>query len=111
VRDVHVIAMAYAWRMQGVSYVLSTCGSKKLYISHFEDSFGNVAIKEIICPKLVHLIYDYFPSLMNTTKSNRNFLVLLINDSCDGDVNCQFSLNYQELEAGLGIRHGYFGFL
>jgi hypothetical protein len=48
-----------------VSYLLSTCGStepsEKMYMSYFEDDFGNVGSKEVSRPKLAHLIYDYLP--------------------------------------------------
>jgi hypothetical protein len=58
-------AMAYAWSQRGISYVLSTCGStkpaEKMYMSYFEDDYGNVGSKEINRPELAHLLYDYLP--------------------------------------------------
>ncbi len=45
----------------------STCGStepsENMYMSYFEDDFGNVGSKEVSQPKLAHLIYDYFSLL------------------------------------------------
>jgi hypothetical protein len=65
VSGVRLIALACAWSQRGVSYILSTCGSmepaEKMYMSYFEDDYGNVGSKEINCPKLAHLLYDYLP--------------------------------------------------
>ncbi len=51
ISGVRLIAIAYAWSQQGVSYLLSTCGStepsEKMYMSYFEDDFGNVGSKEV----------------------------------------------------------------
>jgi hypothetical protein len=56
---VKLIAMAYAWSQRGVSCILSTCESTepsdKLYMSYFEDDFGNLGSKEVSCPKLAIL--------------------------------------------------------
>jgi hypothetical protein len=60
-----LLAMVYAWSQRGVSYILSTCGStkpaEKMYMSYFEDDYGNVGSKEMSCPELAHLLYDYLP--------------------------------------------------
>jgi hypothetical protein len=65
VSGINVMAIAYAWSQWGVTYILSTCGStelsEKMYTSYFDDDFGNVACKEIPCPRIVHLLYDYLP--------------------------------------------------
>jgi hypothetical protein len=78
--DVKLIAMAYAWSQRGVSYILSTCGftepSDKLYMSYFEDDFGNIGSKEISRPKLAHLIYDYLPLIDEHNKQHQKILGL-----------------------------------
>jgi hypothetical protein len=54
------MAMAYAWSQRGISYILSTCGStktaEKMYVSYFEDDYGNVGSKEIPRPQLAYLL-------------------------------------------------------
>jgi hypothetical protein len=32
-----------------------------MYTSFFEDSFGNIASKEIPCPRIANLLFDYLP--------------------------------------------------
>ncbi len=80
ISDVNVIAMAYAWSQRGISYILSTCGSTepsdKLYMSYFEDDFGNVGSKEVSRPKLAHLIYDYLPLIDEHNKQRQKILGL-----------------------------------
>ena len=72
--------MAYAWSQRGISYVLSTCGStkpaEKMYMSYFEDDYGNVGSKEINRPELAHLLYDYLPLIDEHNKQRQKNLGL-----------------------------------
>ena len=78
--EVRLIAMAYAWSMYGVTYMLSTCGSttpsEKMYKSYFEDDFGNVNCKEVNCPKLAHFYMTISQSSMNIAHSSKKSLAL-----------------------------------
>jgi hypothetical protein len=51
ISGVKLIAIAYAWSQQGISYILSMCGSteppEKCYMSYFEDDYGNLGSKEV----------------------------------------------------------------
>jgi hypothetical protein len=80
VSGVRLIAVAYAWSQRGVSYILSTCGStepaEKMYMSYFEDDYGNVGSKEISRPKLAHLLYDYLPLIDEHNKQRQKILGL-----------------------------------
>jgi hypothetical protein len=80
VSGVRLIAVAYAWSQRGVSYILSTCGStepaEKMYMSYFEDDYGNVGSKEINRPKLAHLLYDYLPLIDEHNKQRQKILGL-----------------------------------
>ena len=75
-----LIAMAYAWSMKGVSYILSTCRStepdNQLYTSYFEDENGHVAFNEIQRPKLANMIYDHLPIIDEHNKQRQDILGL-----------------------------------
>jgi hypothetical protein len=81
IAGVPLIAMAYAWSQRGISYILSTCGftkpAEKMYMSYFEDDYGNVGSKEINRPELAHLLYDYIPIiyllLMSIINNDKKF--------------------------------------
>jgi hypothetical protein len=49
ISGVPLITMVYAWGQRGVFYILSTCGStkptEKMYMSYFEDDYGNIGSK------------------------------------------------------------------
>jgi hypothetical protein len=80
IAGVRLIAIAYAWSQWGVSYILSTCGSTepsdKLYTSYFEDKFGNVGSKQILRPKISHLLYEYLPLVDEHNKQRQKLLAL-----------------------------------
>jgi hypothetical protein len=80
ISGVKVAAMAYAWSQRGISYILSTRGSiepsDKLYMSYFEDDFGNVSSKDVSHLKLAHLIYDYLPLINEHNKQHQKILGL-----------------------------------
>jgi hypothetical protein len=80
ISGVNVIAMAYAWSQRGVSYISSTCGSTalagKMYMSYFEDNYGNVGSKEISRPELAHLLYNYLPLIDEHNKQRQKILGL-----------------------------------
>ena len=80
ISGVDLIAMAYAWSQRGISYILSTCGSnepaEKMYVSYFEDDYGNVGSKEIRRPELAHLLYDYLPLIDEHNKQRQRILGL-----------------------------------
>jgi hypothetical protein len=80
IAGVPLIAMAYAWSQRGISYILSTCGStkpaEKMYMSYFEDDYGNVGSKEINRPELAHLLYDYLPLIDEHNKQRQKILGL-----------------------------------
>jgi hypothetical protein len=80
ISGVELIAMAYAWSQRGISYILSTCGStapaEKMYLSYFEDDYGNVSSKEISRPELAHLLYDYLPLIDEHNKQRQRILGL-----------------------------------
>lgn len=80
IAGVRLIAIAYAWSQRGVSYILSTCGSTepsdKLYTSYFEDEFGNVGSKQILRPKIAHLLYEYLPLVDEHNKQRQKILAL-----------------------------------
>jgi len=80
VSGIKLMAMAYAWSQRGISYILSTCGSTKtadkLYVSYFEDDYGNVGSKEICRPQLAHLLYNYLPLIDEHNKQRQKILGL-----------------------------------
>ena len=72
--------MAYAWSNRGVSYIVSLCGTmiphEKLYTSRFEDDYGNVTEKELPCPTVAHVLYEFLPLIDEHNKSRQNVLAL-----------------------------------
>jgi hypothetical protein len=80
ISGVDIIALAYAWSQRRISFILSTCGStrpaEKMYMSYFEDDYGNVGSKEISRPELAHLLYDYLPLIDEHNKQRQKILGL-----------------------------------
>jgi hypothetical protein len=47
-----------------------------MYLSYFEDDYGNVGSKEISDPELAHLLYDYLPLIDEHNKQRQEILGL-----------------------------------
>jgi hypothetical protein len=62
---VKLIALAYAWSKNGVSYFISTCGStdpsEYKYEAKYEDDWGNTSIRLLDRPKIADFLYQYLP--------------------------------------------------
>ncbi|KAG7355118.1 hypothetical protein IV203_004474 [Nitzschia inconspicua] len=80
ISGVPLIAVAYAWSQNRVSYFISTCGSTEVspikYESKFEDAWGNTSFKLINRPKLAHFLYEYLPLIDEHNKQRQNILAL-----------------------------------
>jgi hypothetical protein len=80
IAGVKLIAIAYAWSQTGVSYFISTCGattpSPIMYISKFEDEWGNTSFKEINRPEIVRFLYEYLPLIDEHNKQRQSLLGL-----------------------------------
>jgi hypothetical protein len=53
-------AMAYAWSQKGVAYIVSSCGKtiahEQMYISKYENAYGEVKHKELLRPAIAHML-------------------------------------------------------
>ena len=80
IAGVKVIAVAYAWSQKGVSYFISTCGNMEtcdiMYESKYEDDYGQVCIKEIPRPNMLHFYYEYAPLIDEHNKQRQSILGL-----------------------------------
>jgi len=77
ISDVPIFEIAYTWIQRSVSYFISTCGSTEMYetkYSHFEDYWGNVTIKEINRPKILHYVYAFLPLIDDYNKQRQIIL-------------------------------------
>ena len=78
INSVDVMAIAYAWSQNGISYFVSTTGSTDIddekYLSSFEDDFGNCISKELNRPKILHLLYEYLPLIDEHNKQRQSIL-------------------------------------
>jgi hypothetical protein len=45
-------------------------------MSYFEDDFGNVGSKEVKCPELAHIVYDYLHLIDEHNKQRQRILGL-----------------------------------
>lgn len=70
--DVPIMVMACAWSQRGVSHVASTAGSMEFHdekhVSSFENNFGNVVMKEINKPKIIHVLHECLPLIEEHNK-------------------------------------------
>jgi hypothetical protein len=77
---VKLLALAYAWSQNGVSYFLSTCRSTHqssvMYESNFEDEFGNFSSKFLPRPQISHFLYEYLPIIDEHNKQRQSVLGL-----------------------------------
>jgi len=75
-----VLAVCYAWSHSSTTYFLSTCGStnpaKTSYVTHFEDEFGVVGIKQIPQPSIKEWFYDFLPLIDEHNKQRQSLLRL-----------------------------------
>lgn len=73
-------AMAYAWSQKGIAYMVSSCGKtvahEELYISRFEDEFGQVNSKQLPRPAIAHFVYEFLPLIDEHNKARQNGLAL-----------------------------------
>jgi hypothetical protein len=75
ISGIRMMAMSYAWRQKGISYFLLTCGSTEvssvLYLSAFEDEFGNVDYKFLPHPQIDHFTFEYLPLIDENNKQRQ----------------------------------------
>jgi hypothetical protein len=80
ISGVMVLAVCYAWSHSSTTYFLSTCGStnpaKTSYVTHFEDEFGVVGIKQIPQPSIKEWFYDFLPLIDEHNKQRQSLLRL-----------------------------------
>ncbi|KAG7356737.1 transposase IS4 [Nitzschia inconspicua] len=80
ISGVPLIALAYGYSQDGVSYFISTCGSTDVspikHESQFEDAMGHTCLKFINRPKLAHFLYDYLPLIDDHNKQRQDILAL-----------------------------------
>jgi hypothetical protein len=76
IAGVKLMEISYAWSHRGMSYFLSACGSTTpssvVYKSNFEDEFGNVDFKVLVC----HFLYEYLPLIEEHNKQRQSVLRL-----------------------------------
>lgn len=80
IAGVNMFAVAFAWSQKGMAYFLSTCGSTRpapeLYVTNFEDDFGNITFKEIQRPWISYFLYNYLPLIDEHNKMRQDVLGL-----------------------------------
>lgn len=83
IEEVDVFAMADAWAQMGVAYIMSSCGKKTVaheqpYISKYEDEYGDVKYKEMLCLAIahIHMLYEFPPIIDEHNKARQNVLAL-----------------------------------
>ena len=80
ISDVPLFIMVYAWSHQGLSYMVTTCGTTVRhvtdYTSKFEDGYGNTSSKQLPRPAVAHLLYDFLPLIDEHNKTRQNALAL-----------------------------------
>ena len=84
-----LIAMAYAWSQKGEAFMISLCGKMVIleepYLSCYEDDFGNAQEKELPCPTIAHMLYEFLPLIDEHNKACQNALAL---EKCWLTKNC-----------------------
>ena len=77
---VNGIAIAYAWRQKGVSYIVSTCRDTKprkmKFQSNLEDKWGRPMTHAVNQPYICHFLYQYLPLIDEHNKQQQSLLQL-----------------------------------
>jgi hypothetical protein len=80
IAGVDLIAIAYAWSQKGISYFISTCGSTEpsihKYESKYDNEWGELGVREIDRPNVVHFLYEYLPLIDEHNKQRQSILEL-----------------------------------
>lgn len=91
IAEVGIFVMACTWSRKGVAYMVSTHGKmvmqSQLYISQFEDEYGNFQKKELPCPTIDHMLYEFLPQIDECTQACQNIMDL---EKVWLTKNCQF---------------------
>ena len=77
---VDLYVMAYVWSSKGVAYMVSSCGKTVMhvdpYILGFKNEYCNVQEKELSCPTVAHMLYEFLPLIDEHNKAWQNALAL-----------------------------------
>jgi hypothetical protein len=80
ISGVQIMALAYAWSMSSIAYIVSSCGKTVQhtipYTTKFEDTYGEVGSKELPCPAILHTLFEFHPSIDEHNKQQQGVLSL-----------------------------------
>ena len=80
ISGVELFILAYAYSNQGITYMVSSCGTtiahEKAYRGNFTDEYGNVTFKELPRPCVAHFLYELLPLIDNHNKDRQSLLAL-----------------------------------
>ena len=76
---VDLYIMTYAWSSKGVEYMVSSCWKTVMHTDPltwcFEDEYGNVQEKELPCPPVAHMLYEFLPLIDEHNTARQNALL------------------------------------
>ena len=80
IAGVELFASAYAWSENGITFLLSTCGTTVIsntpYYSKYEDEHGHATKKALPRPRVFEFVFEYLPGVDEFNKEAQHTLNL-----------------------------------